>query len=452
MRHLLASTCLAALAIAPLHAETTVTDKRTVPLRTATIKAGAPDDIRITSTGTVELAAPGAAVTLDSPNSVVNEGTIQISNQNDSAGIRAQSGQLGNITNAASGKIVIDETYTAADADNDGDLDGPLAVGSGRFGIQTVGIFNGNVTNNGAITIEGQDSAGIQTGSLLDGKLVSDGAIVVTGDRSAGIRIGNVTGGVQTAAVGQPVTAIRIAGSVTATGKDAVGVSLEGDVNGALVIQGAVSATGYRSSTVPADTSKLDADDLLQGGPAVRIAGSVAQGVIFAVPPKDNSTTDNDEDKDGIDDAKEGSAAITSAGSAAAVEIGSATRALTLGPVTGNADGHGLVNEGTIVGAGLYPGVASNGVVIALPYGDCDTAKEGARIFADKWKNAAGRDGQTGAQRTGREPAVTVHQAREACVALLSLMGAPDAGQGNPVLRYITGAIWQRDFKALQGG
>ncbi|OCC05655.1 hypothetical protein BA190_06790 [Labrys sp. WJW] len=95
---------------------------------------------------------------------------------------------------------------------------------------------------------------------------------------------------------------------------------------------------------------------------------------------------------------------------------------------------------------------ASNGVVIALPYGDCDTAKEGARIFADKWKNAAGRDGQTGAQRTGREPAVTVHQAREACVALLSLMGAPDTERGNSVLRYITGAIWQRDFKALQGG
>lgn len=95
---------------------------------------------------------------------------------------------------------------------------------------------------------------------------------------------------------------------------------------------------------------------------------------------------------------------------------------------------------------------AGSGVVIALPYGDCDTAREGARIFADKWKNAAGRDGQTGAQRTGREPAVTVHQGKEACVALLSLMGAPDAERGNSVLRYITGAIWQRDFKALQGG
>lgn len=95
---------------------------------------------------------------------------------------------------------------------------------------------------------------------------------------------------------------------------------------------------------------------------------------------------------------------------------------------------------------------AGSGVVIALPYGDCGTAEMGARIFADKWKSAAGRDGQTGAQRTGMEPAVTIHQGRENCVALMSLMGASDAKRGNPALRYIIGAIWQRDFKALQGG
>ncbi|WP_454813227.1 hypothetical protein [Labrys neptuniae] len=95
---------------------------------------------------------------------------------------------------------------------------------------------------------------------------------------------------------------------------------------------------------------------------------------------------------------------------------------------------------------------ASNGVVIALPYGDCGIAREGARAFADKWKNAADRDGQTGAQRTSMEPSVTIHQGKEACVALISLLATPDAKEGNPVLRYITGAIWRRDFKPLQGG
>ncbi|ATE66477.1 autotransporter outer membrane beta-barrel domain-containing protein [Rhizorhabdus dicambivorans] len=364
MRNLLASTCLAALAIAPAHAETTVADKRTAAIRTSTIKAGAADDIRITSAGSVEPTVAGAAVTIDSNHRVVNEGTILIGNQDNSIGIRAEAGRTGGITNASGGKITIDETYTPADADKDGDLDGPLAVGSGRFGIRTMGDFIGDVTNSGTITIEGRDSAGIQLGGTLDGKLIQDGTISVTGDRSVGVRLGNVTGGVQPPVVGQYSTAVRIAGTVTATGQGAVGVSAEGDINGALVIQGTVTATGYRSTTAPADTSKLDADDLLQGGPAVRIAGNVAGGVVFAVPPKDNSTTDNDEDKDGIEDSKEGSASVTSVGAAPAVEIGSATRAVTLGAVSGNADGHGLINEGNITGAGAYPGVNGNGMVI----------------------------------------------------------------------------------------
>src|SRR6185369_6861614 len=103
----------------------------------------------------------------------------------------------------------------------------------------------------------------------------------------------------------------------------------DGNVGGSVTIQNVISTTGYRDTTAPSDTSKLDADDLLQGGPAVRIAGNVAGGVIVAVPPKDSSSTDNDEDKDGIEDAKEGSGAITSYGSAAAIEIGSATRTVS---------------------------------------------------------------------------------------------------------------------------
>jgi hypothetical protein len=34
----------------------------------------------------------------------------------------------------------------------------------------------------------------------------------------------------------------------------------------------------------------------------VSIEGNVAKGIILAIPPKDNSTTDNDEDDDGIED------------------------------------------------------------------------------------------------------------------------------------------------------
>ena len=127
----------------------------------------------------------------------------------------------------------------------------------------------------------------------------------VIGNDSIGVDLAGVSGNV------------RLAGDIAAQGQGSIAVRSTGDVGGAMVLQGKISATGYRATAPPADPSKLDADDLLQGGPAVSIEGNVAKGIILAIPPKDNSTTDNDEDDDGIEDAKEGAAAISSFGAAA---------------------------------------------------------------------------------------------------------------------------------------
>lgn len=104
-------------------------------------------------------------------------------------------------------------------------------------------------------------------------------------------------------------------------GANSIGAALLGDINGALKIQGNIASTGYRSTTRPTDVTKLDADDLLQGGSAVVIAGNVSGGVIFDVPPTPSST-DTDVDDDGLPDASEGSASIVTYGSAAAVQVG----------------------------------------------------------------------------------------------------------------------------------
>jgi len=353
MRHLSASTCFASIAIATIagsaRAETLIETKRETTAQTSTIKSGAADDIRITSAGSVVVAS-GVGVLLDSVNKVTNEGTVQITNADNAVGIQAIAGGSGTITN--SGKIIVDETFAATDADKDGDLDGPFATGTGRYGIRTAGAFTGDVVNSGTITIEGKDSAGIALGGPLTGKFTTSGSIQVTGDRSVGVRTGDITG------------PVRIAGSISAQGLNASAASIEGNITGALVVQGTLTATGYRTVTPPTDTSKLDADDLLQGGPALNIAGNVSGGIILAVPPKDSSSSDNDEDKDGIEDSKEGSASVTSYGSAAAVQIGSATQAIAVGPVAGTANGHGLIIDGAVVGAGTYAGIGGNGVVI----------------------------------------------------------------------------------------
>jgi hypothetical protein len=347
LRYLLAST--AALAIAAPAAAETISTKITTPLRTSTVKAGTPDSITVNAQGSV-VPTGGVAITMDSNHAVTNQGALTVSNADNAAGIVAVAGTSGDITN--SGTITIDEPYTPTDTDNDGDVDGPFALGSSRFGIRTDGAHIGKVSNSGTITVEGNDSAGIWLGGSLTGSLVHDGKTTVLGDRSVAVHAGDISG------------AVRLAGTVQAQGKDAVGARFSGDVGGAMVVQGAISSTGYRYTTVPSNTSKLDADDLLQGGSALIIEGNVAGGIVLAVPPKDNNPNNADEDGDGIEDAKEGSAQVVTYGAAPAMVIGATNRDIAIGPVAGTATQYGLQIDGSILGSGLYSGVDGNGLVI----------------------------------------------------------------------------------------
>ncbi|MBB6424519.1 autotransporter domain-containing protein [Sphingopyxis sp. JAI128] len=350
---LLASTSLAAMLAAPAAAETVIGNALTAPIRTSTVKGGtAADDARLAASGSIKPTTSGPAITIDSNHKVVNEGTIEFINIDGATGIFANDGVTSGITVATGGKINLGETYAPTDIDKDGDLDGPFAVGSNRVGIATGGAFTGNITNGGVITVKGNDSAGIRLGGPLTGNFVNNGTVQVLGDRALGIGLQDVTGNV------------RLAGEISGTGVDAMAARLSGNISGALVVQGNLTATGYRTVTPPADPSKLDADDLLIGGPALSIEGNVGGGIVLAVPPKDSSTTDNDEDKDGIEDSKEGAASVRSFGSAAAIRIGSATQAVTIGPVAGTGTGFGMIIDGSVLGNGVYAGKDGNAIQV----------------------------------------------------------------------------------------
>ncbi|QTD55219.1 autotransporter outer membrane beta-barrel domain-containing protein [Parasphingorhabdus cellanae] len=349
MHKLLACTSLTPIllvAAGPVHAETVIDSARTTPIATSDNN----DDIRITNKGSIKPTG-GTAVIIDSNHDVTNEGTIQITGADSAVGISAETGTSGTITN--SGSIIIDEDYTPKDSDDDGDLDGRFANGKFRFGIGTEGGYSGAIVNSGTITIEGNDSAGIYLGDRLDGSLNHSGQITVTGDDSVGIKTSDVAGDV------------TVRGSVAVRGENAVGVAIWGQVEGGLLIQNTVTASGYRSTTRPGDVSKLDADDLLQGGPAIAIYNDVADGIFFDVRPENTDPKNKDEDGDGIDDDKEGNASVTSYGEAAAVQIGSATNTVTIGEVKNDeSEGNGIFNNGSIRGLGVYEGVAANALVI----------------------------------------------------------------------------------------
>ena len=284
-------------------AEVTISDARTAAIATGTINSGAADNITIASGGSVKLTTAGPMVTVNSNNTLTNKGEISSKDVNGSTGVQINGGTTTTFTNT--GQITVNDSYTAKDdgtgsptsTAGDGNLDGAFATGSDRYGVRITGAgtVTGSFLNDvgGVITVEGNDSYGVSVESALNGDFSNLGAINIVGNDVYAVRMtGAITGDV------------RIAGTVSALGQNAVGVAVDNDVTGALVFQGAVSATGYRYTSRPGlatDRDNLDADDLLQGGSAVRIVGNVTGGVNLATAPVADTDNDNDGWVDSVD-------------------------------------------------------------------------------------------------------------------------------------------------------
>ncbi|RZJ97116.1 MAG: autotransporter outer membrane beta-barrel domain-containing protein, partial [Brevundimonas sp.] len=356
MRKLLAT----AAAIAPLlaatgvQAEVVISNDRTTPVTTS----GSNDNVRISSAGSIAVTS-GTALTLDSNHSIDLDSGSEINmlkSADGSTGILVQGGRTGSVTIGGVVQLT-DDVETATDTDKDGDLDGPFATGANRHGVNVVGAapFTGRIygETSSNISVEGNQSYGVRVQSDLVGDLDLRGVISVRGTDTYGVRTqGNVTGDVY------------VAGTVAAIGQNATGASVEGDVSGSVTVQGQLSSTGYRYTTRPsaAIIEKLDADDLLQGGSALVVSGNVAQGVVLARPPVDLDKDVADEDGDGIADASEGTASITTLGSAPAIAIGADDRSITLGVAGTGDNAYGFINQGSVSAAGLYDEVDSTAI------------------------------------------------------------------------------------------
>jgi hypothetical protein len=380
-RKLLAATAAAgpilalAFAAAPqtVRAQTQVdiSTSTTAAVATATASAGGPANINVTTNGSITLTTPGPLITLNSNNTVTTAGGLSSNGVSNSTGILVLGGNTGSVT--VSSSIALISPLNPPDTDNDGDADGPFADGSGRYGIRVIGpgSFTGNVSNNagGSIQISGIDSAGISLETGLTGNLLQAGNINATGDRAFGVR------------VAAPVTGnVTIQGTTAAFGQNAVGVAVDSAVSGVVRIQGAVSATGFRYQTRPflsSDRAKLDADDLLVGGPVIRVTASAGGGVILDAPPFVDTTSSTDANNDGVldylvidsdgdgtADVAESVANVTTFGPAPAILIGSTTQSITLGAVGTGVNGYGLVNKGTVTADGLFDGFSSTGLQI----------------------------------------------------------------------------------------
>ena len=338
-------------------AQTTISNDTTAPL--ATSKTG---NLTIAAGGTVKPAS-GVAVTIDSNNTVANSGVIQFQNIDNTTGVLIQGGHTGALTN--NNTIQVDDTSTTT-TDSNGVVHGPFATGTNKFGVRVVGPgdFTGPITNavGGVITIKGDNSAGISVETNMTGSIGQLGSLTIQGNNSVGIRTtGAVTGDV------------TLGGTVSALGQGTRAASIGGDVSGAFVINGAVSASGYRYTTRSTDAtflSHLTADDLLQGGPAVTVAGSVGKGILVDSTSTTSST--------GTVTTVSGS--VSSAGAAPALVVGAVGRDVHIGDVGTGADAFGVEIKGTVLGNGVYDGVTATGIQLGVAGGGAVTTGDGIRV------------------------------------------------------------------------
>jgi len=334
--------------------DVTITTATTTPITTSDPNPTAPvaaGNVTIATGGSIAVAAGQTAVTVDSNNTVTNSGTLSSNNANNSAGIRVTGGRTTTI--ASTGTISLTEDYSPTDTDSDGDLDGAFASGSGRFGIwvDNAGMI-GNISAS-TITVEGHNSAGIRLDGLLDGNLTATGPFSITGDNSHAILI---QGGVGAGVDGDVI----INAPVQVRGTGSTGLTLDAPiVNGELSVSGAWTVTGFHSALRPANVTNLDADDLQNGGSAVVVGFSVAEGVTL-----EGTGVEDDPDDDGDGSSNESDdnagAAISVFGSAPAIWIAAdPTANLVLGP---NSAGFGFQNRGVIIADGVYDGFDATAV------------------------------------------------------------------------------------------
>ena len=226
---------LAGVASPALAADLSITSGLNTPVATATANNNTPGNITINLGAGVTTNAAGAAVTLNSNNTIDSQGSI---------------------TNNF--------------------------AGGGAIAVHVVGGFTGSLVNEGAtttlITASGGGAGNI--GVLLDG------ASAFTGDITLGFSSNLFADGANAigVAIKAPLTGNLVAGSLmTITGVGSTGVLVLAPISGSLSTTYGVSAAGTTTFTV-------DKVDPLSGS-AVAVAADVAGGILNAGPTVTGDTT-----------------------------------------------------------------------------------------------------------------------------------------------------------------
>jgi uncharacterized protein YhjY with autotransporter beta-barrel domain len=197
----------------------------TSPVATSKAANGTPGNITIDATGGVSVNAAGAAVTLDSNNTIESLGVIQNAFGGGAIGVHIVGGN--------SGSFITDVTTTS--------LINVSGGGTGNFGVLLDGSapFTGNITLGtvSAIVVNGTNSSGVAIKAPLIGNLSVGATTAATGEGANGVLVvapitGVLSFGFSVSAVGTSTFSIDkidpLAGAAVAVGSSVSGGILNG--------------------------------------------------------------------------------------------------------------------------------------------------------------------------------------------------------------------------------
>ena len=187
---------LAGISTQALADDLSITSKITSPVSTATASNNSPGNITIQQGGSVDVSVQGAAVTLNSNNTITNMGVIQNAfSGNGAIGVHIVGGNTGTFLNQAGSTTEISAGGGGANnigvlLDGAAPFNGDISFGAGSqlvtIGTNSIGIaiqapLNGNLAAGSTTSLVGQNITGISITSPISGSLTTFGSVVVSG-------------------------------------------------------------------------------------------------------------------------------------------------------------------------------------------------------------------------------------------------------------------------------
>ena len=307
-------------------ADVSVSAARTTPVATSTADGTNAGNVTVTSTGSVTTAT-GPSVTLDSDNTILNQGKIAVTSDTGAVAVLLNAGHTGSFTS--------DGTVSALIVDSD-----DITTGSGNIAIWISGsgtfIGNINLEDDSTTSAGGTNSIGLAIDAAILGDITIAGGVEAHGTGATAFS--------STASIDGDLL-VTADGSVAASGEGARAFFVGAPVTGGIINRGAIGVIGAQSN-VDYDDGDDDTEVIYPMAEfAVGIAGSSGSGFLNGSAGSIMAT-------------------YTDTGVIISPSLAAVPADIVLGVVDATDNPYGFVNIGSIGVSGAFEGQTIRGVWI----------------------------------------------------------------------------------------